>query len=335
MMPRMRPHPTTLPERAAVGPLSDALPERLNIADRFLDAHVREGRGDRPALLTDAGTLTYRDVQELSARWAHVLAEAGVHCEQRVLIALADGPDFVGALFGTLKLGAVVVMVNPALPAAEMRYFLEYSRARAVAMAGAALPALAEAARDLASPPALLVADEPAFAERLRRAPATGPTFDTHKDDAALWLFSGGTTGKPKAVVQTHGSFANTTALYGQGVIGYCESDVTLSVPKLYFGYATGSNLFFPFSVGAGVALFPEPATSEAVFARIRKFRPSVLVNVPAMILKMVTHPGATRADLGRLRVVTSAGEALPVELYERWRATFGVELLDGLGTAE
>jgi benzoate-CoA ligase family protein len=181
----------------------------------------------------------------------------------------------------------------------------------------------------------LLVADAPEVIERLARAPAGRPTFETHRDDAALWLFSGGTTGRPKAVVQTHGAFANTAALYGHGVIGYRESDVTLSVPKLYFGYATGSNLFFPFSAGASVALYPEPATADTVFARIRQFRPTVLVNVPAMIHKMASHPGATRQDLASLRVATSAGEALPVELFERWRAAFGVELLDGLGTAE
>jgi acyl-coenzyme A synthetase/AMP-(fatty) acid ligase len=123
--------------------------------------------------------------------------------------------------------------------------------------------------------------------------------------------------------------------LYGKGVIGYRESDVTLSVPKLYFGYATGSNLLFPFAVGASVALFPEPATADVLFARIRQFRPTVLINVPTMINKMVSHPAARAADLSSLRVCTSAGEALPVELYERWRDTFGVELLDGLGTAE
>jgi benzoate-CoA ligase family protein len=332
MMRRMRTHPTTLPERAAA---EARLPERLNIADRFLDARVREGRGERPALLTDAGTLTYRDVQALAERWGRLLAEAGVCCEQRVLIALPDGPDFVGVLFGTLKLGAVVVMVNPGMPAGDVRYFLEYSRARAVVVASACSAAFAEAARGLPTPTTLLVADDPALQARLAAAPAGLPTFDTHGDDAAMWLFSGGTTGRPKAVVQSHRSYANTTALYGQGVIGYRESDVTLSVPKLYFGYATGSNLFFPFSVGASVALYPEPATAESVFARIRRFRPTVLVNVPAMIHKMASHPGVTRADVASLRVVTSAGEALPVELFERWRETFGVELLDGLGTAE
>jgi benzoate-CoA ligase family protein len=160
-------------------------------------------------------------------------------------------------------------------------------------------------------------------------------TFPTHRDDPAIWLFSGGTTGRPKAVVQTHASFANTTDCYGRQVIGYGENDVTLSVPKLYFGYATGSNLFFPLSAGGSAALFPEPVTAEVLFRRIAQFRPTILINVPTMINKMVSHPEARRQDLSSLRLCTSAGEALPVELYHRWRDTFGVELLDGLGTAE
>jgi benzoate-CoA ligase family protein len=332
MMRRMGPDPTTLTAHDAV-PVD--LPERLNIADRFLDARIREGRGDRPALRTDAGTLTYRDVQALAEGWARLLADAGVTCEQRVVIALADGPDFVGVLFGTLKLGAVVVMVNPALAAAELRYLLEYSRARAVVTGSATAATFAAAARELPSACTLLVADEPETRARLAAAPRGLATFDTHRDDAALWLFSGGTTGRPKAVVQTHGSFANTTVLYGQRVLGMHADDVTLSVPKLYFGYATGSNLFFPFSVGASVALYPEPATADVLFARIRQYRPSVLINVPAMIHRMTSHPDAARQDLSSLRLATSAGEALPAELDARWRATFGVELLDGLGTAE
>jgi benzoate-CoA ligase family protein len=157
----------------------------------------------------------------------------------------------------------------------------------------------------------------------------------THRDDAAIWLFSGGTTGRPKAVVQTHLSFANTTELYAKGALGYRETDVTLSVPKLYFGYATGSNLFFPFSVGATSVLYPEHPTADVLFEKVRAHRPTILVNVPTMINQMVSHPSAPSQDLSCLRFATSAGEALPPELYRRWRETFGVELLDGLGTAE
>ncbi len=176
---------------------------------------------------------------------------------------------------------------------------------------------------------------EPATTRAVDGASPELETFRSHRDDAAIWLFSGGTTGKPKAVVQSHGSFANTTVCYGQKVLGLTERDITLAVPKLFFGYATGSNLFFPFSVGAAAALFPEKSTAETLFAKIRTFRPTVLVNVPTMVNQMVAHPDAGQQDMSSLRLATSAGEALPIELYERWKKTFGVELLDGLGTAE
>jgi benzoate-CoA ligase family protein len=157
----------------------------------------------------------------------------------------------------------------------------------------------------------------------------------THRDDPAIWLFSGGTTGRPKAVIQTHRSFAYTTECYGRGVMRYSEDDVTLSVPKLYFGYATGANLFFPFRAGGSSVLFAEPPTPEVIFDRVRRYRPTLLINVPTMIQRMVAHPDARAQDFSSLRACMSAGEALPEELDRRWRETFHVDLLDGLGTAE
>src|SRR5438552_16881902 len=106
--------------------------ERLNITEYFLDARVQEGLGKHPALLTEAGALTYADVQDLANRFGRILLDSGVEPEHRVLIALPDVPDFAGALFGTLKLGAVVVMANPGLPQAEIEALLEYTRASAL-----------------------------------------------------------------------------------------------------------------------------------------------------------------------------------------------------------
>ncbi len=310
-------------------------PERLNIADYFLTARVREGRGDRVAVRGDAGTLTFSEVDALANRFANLLAAEGVDPEHRVLIALPDGPEFVGALFGALKLGAVVVMANPALPASDLAHLLEYTRARAVVAHRDGAATLREAARGSRFAKAVLVVGEPDLERALSSTSDRRESFATHRDDPALWLFSGGTTGRPKAVVQTHRSFANTTECYAKQVIGYREDDVTLSVPKLYFGYATGSNRFFPVAAGGSTALFPEPVTAEALFERIRRFRPTVLINVPTMVNKMVSRPDARAQDLSCLRVCTSAGEALPVELHRRWMEVFGVELLDGLGTAE
>lgn len=310
-------------------------PLELNIADLFLDARIRENRGDRVALITDGARLTYREVQALANRFANILRAAGVQPEQRVLIALPDGPAYVGALFGILKIGAVVVMVNPELKPDAIEYFCNYTRATLALVHGDAAPAFRAAAARAPFLRRVVVVGDEAWEREFSDASPAAETFPSHRDDAAIWLFSGGTTGHPKAVVQTHASFANTAECYARQVIGYSEDDVTISVPKLFFGYATGSNLFFPFAAGASAVLFPERCTAECLVEHIARHRPTILITVPTMINHLVTHPDAARLDLASLRLATSAGEALPVELHARWDALFHIPLLDGLGTAE
>jgi benzoate-CoA ligase family protein len=315
-------------------------PEDLNLADWLVDARVREGRGERVALRLPGRELTYREVQRLAHRFANVLAGLGLRPEERVLLALPDGAEFVGALFGALAAGASVVMLNPELGAEAIAGLLDYLRPRLAVIDGRLAPVFADALGRARERAMLVTVGEaapgcPSFEELARTVAEGFATVRTHRDDSAVWLFSGGTTGRPKAVVQSHGSYAFTTVAYGQRTLGLSEGDVTLAVPKLFFGYALGSNLFFPFSVGASACLYPERATADSVFAALRRHRPTVLVNVPTMVLQMVSHPEAAAQDLSCLRFATSAGEALPVPLHQRWRATFGVELLDGLGTAE
>ena len=320
-------------------------PEQFNLAEYFLDARIQEGNGSKTAIVTDSQTLTYQRVFELSNRFANVLQRIGAEMEHRVILSLPDTPEYAGALFGILRMGAVVVMVNPQLKTEDISYFLDYTRARFAIVSDESFAAFAEAGARARHLKGLLTVGNiaaqnsavPVFSFEDLSANAS-PSFEnalTHRDDAAIWLFSGGTTGKPKAVVQTHLSFANTTECYAKRHLQYTGEDRTLSVPKLFFGYATGSNLFFPFSVGATTVLFPERCTADVLFEKIRKFRPTILINVPTMVNQMVNHSEASEQDLGSLRFATSAGEALPVELYDRWKKTFNVELLDGLGTAE
>ncbi|MDX1492654.1 MAG: benzoate-CoA ligase family protein [Longimicrobiales bacterium] len=310
-------------------------PHPFNIYDYFLGNRVAGGAGDRRALLTDQGSWSYAEVHQRSGRMASLLEESGVEPGDRVLIALHDGPDYVAALFGILRMGGVVVMVNPHLPVDQIRYFYDYTTPRAALVAHDVVDAFVDATASANHAPDVTEVGTEDFAQRLSSASPEVDVYPSGADDPAIFLFSGGTTGNPKAVVQTHRSFANTTELYGRGVLGLSPDDVTLSVPKLYFGYATGSNLFFPFSVGATVALFPERCTAETLFDKIEAFRPTLLVNVPTMVNHLVSHGTAGERDLSSLRLSTSAGEALPVELHRRWDETFGVPLLDGLGTAE
>ena len=305
-------------------------PESFNIADYFLRGRLDEGLGDRVALRLDDGTMTYAEVERASNRVGERLRDFGVRQEERVIVALPDGAAFVAALFGTLKLGAVVVMVNPELPVDNLSAIISYSRARVVVVDGVGRGSMAVAIEEADHTPLALEVDD-----WIHEGDAPLPTVQTHRDDPAIWLFSGGTTGRPKAVVQTHCSFANTTELYGKGTLGLTADDVTISVPKLFFGYATGSNLFFPFSVGGSAVLFAGRPTPEALFDRIARHRATVLINVPKIVKEMVDHPDAASADLSSLRFATSAGEALPPSLYDRWVQTFGIDLLDGLGTAE
>ena len=311
------------------------IPTRLNLAAHLLDARLVAGQGARAAIRTRSRTFSYADVARLSAQYAHLLAADDIRPEERVIVALPDGPDFAGALFGILRLGSVVVMVNPDAPPDLIQYFLEYSRATAAFVPADRADLFTRVSAGLPRRARLYTVGDVELAARRDTQPDAFVPFDSHRDDAAIWLFSGGTTGRPKGVVQTHRSFANTTALYGHGVLGVREDDVTISVPKLFFGYATGANLFFPFSAGASSVLFPERCTPATLFAEIARHRPTILINVPTMIQQMVSHPEASSQDLSCLRLATSAGEALPAELHERWIQTFGVELLDGLGTAE
>ncbi|HUF95132.1 MAG TPA: benzoate-CoA ligase family protein [Acidimicrobiia bacterium] len=301
-------------------------PENLNVDNWILRDHLRV-TSDRVALRLDDRNVTYAELDALASGFAAALQDMGVMKGDRVLIVLPDGVDYAAAVFGTFRLGAIVVMVNPDLSRDALVGILNQARATAalvdIGYREAFQEALAKAGPDtVVLDPAGIV-------------PGVFETVSTSPEDPAIWLFSGGTTGAPKAVAQAHRSLVNTTLLYGQGSLALVPDDITISVPKLYFGYATGSNLLFPLSVGASSVLFAEHSNPDALFDLIERYRPTVMVNVPSAINQMVSHPDAHKRDLSSLRLATSAGEALPETLYHRWRDQFEVELLDGLGTAE
>ena len=322
------------------------LPTRLNLAAHVLDARIAEGLGARLALLVDDRRVTYAALLDEANRVANVLAALGVGRGDRVLVALPDGVAFVAAFLGTLKVGATVTMANPELPAADYAAHLEYARAKilfvddalATRTAGerAAAPLLAATivvgARGAPPGPRAL-----SYEARVAEAAPTFANADTAADEPAIWIATSGSTGRPRAAVHSHRSFAFSIEAYAKGVLGLRADDVTLSVPRLYFGYATGMSLLFPLAVGATAVLFADRPTPERMFELTLRHRPTVLALVPTLIAKMLAPaPDAEvlRAFAGA-RLATSAGEALPAPLAARWREIFGVEIVEGLGSAE
>ena len=320
-------------------------PARLNLAQYLVDARIEEGQGQRVALLVGERQLTYADVQDQANRVANLLRALGVGMGQRVLIALPDGAEAVAAFLGTLKAGAVAALVNPELPAAEYAAYLGYTQAR-VLFADAALLARAEDA--IGGAPhlaATVVVGESCpvgrrlvpYAERVAAASLRFCNADTRADDEAVWFFSSGSTGQPQAAVHRHGDFPYNIERYAKRILEIGPADIVLSASKLYFGYATGMSLMFPFAVGARAVLFPDRATPQRLFALAARHRPTILGTVPTITAKMIDAAPAAPASnpFSAARVAVSAGEALPADLFARWKAAFGVEMLEGLGSVE
>ncbi|HKQ99817.1 MAG TPA: benzoate-CoA ligase family protein [Pyrinomonadaceae bacterium] len=315
-------------------------PERFNMADYFLYHNVEEGRENKTCLYYRDETYTYGETVKMSNRAGNALRASGLDLEDRVLIVLPDCPEFVWTWFGASRIGAVITMVNPLLPAEDYRYYLEYTRARVAVIHESLLKNFEEAAstaRYLRS--TLVVGSEcgpfQSFDKVVNSQPDECERADTHRDDIAIWLFTSGSTGHPKGAVHLHHDLPFNTEVFAKRTVGVRENDLTVSVPKLFFGYATGTNLLFPFAVGGATALFSERSTPEKLFEVIERYRPTVLTTVPTMINAMLNAEGGAGKDLSCLRFCYSAGEALPVELYTRWMETFGVEICDGIGSAE
>ena len=311
----------------------------LNLADAYLFKNLREGRGDKVALIVDdpkRGTsrYTYRQVAEESARVGHDLAASGLGMEDRVFIVLEDTLEWATAFFGALQLGCTVMFLNPRISAEELAFYLADSRAKGI-ITTAAIAEQLPAERPFLQ--TVLAVDDPTTIERLKTRPTSLDPAPTLEEDFAIWLYSSGSTGAPKAAVHRAYDFVYNTERYAKDVLKFTEEDVTVSVPKLFFGYATGTNLLFPFYFGATAVLFPDKPTPARLFEVIERHGATLLVNVPTMIAQMAGFWDAASAkpNTDALRVVTSAGEALPVDLYHRWKATVGAEILDGIGSAE
>ncbi len=313
-------------------------PDAFNMADYFVFANIEAGRASKTAILFEERAISYGEVAEKVSRVAAQLISDGLLPEQRVLVCMRDCPEFVYAWFGAIKAGAVVTQINPLLPASDYEYYLSYVKPQFAFIDEASAPAFREAATHSrhCSGGANIVEAGSGFDAWLAREPKPDALpWPTRKDDPAVWLFTSGSTGKSKGAVHTHAHFAFNTEVYSKSFIGMREDDVTISGPRLFFGYATGTNLMFPFAVGATTILFRKQPSAELLFEHIARHRPSVLTAVPTLINKMLEAPTSANADLSSLRFMWSAGEALPRQLHERWDKRFGVPMIDGIGSAE
>ena len=321
-------------------------PARFNFAQHLLECNAN--RTDKAAFVDDLGSLTYGALEDRVRRLATGLRSLGLRREERVLLLMQDCIDWPVAFLGAVYAGLVPVAVNTLLTADDYAYMLENSRAQAVLVSGTLLPVLTaamtrsehEVGKIIVSRPAAPLHPAEVDLEIFLQAhsPAIRPAA-TGADDPGFWLYSSGSTGRPKGTVHSHANPYWTAELYGKRVLQLQENDVCFSAAKLFFAYGLGNGLSFPMSVGATTILMPERPTPEATFKRwlggVADTKPTVFFGAPTGFAGMLASPQLPARSAVALRLVSSAGEALPAELGERFRAHFGVDIVDGIGSTE
>ena len=324
------------------------IPRDYNAAVDLVDRHLSEGRGDKVAIIDDAGSLTYAALAEQVNRAGNALLELGVRMEQRVMLILHDTARFPALFLGAIKIGAVPVPVNTLLTADDYDYLLRDSRAAVVVVSAALYDKVAPSLAghgggdpQIPGQPFLrhvVVDGAPvdgtvSLDALLAGAASTLDAAETTSDDVAFWLYTSGSTGRFKGAVHLHASLVQTAELYAAGVLGLREDDRVFSAAKLFFAYGLGNSLTFPLHAGATVILMAERPTVAAVRRRLEEQRPTVFCGVPTLFASLLADPELR--PTAALRVSTSAGEALPRDLGDRWRERMGTDILDGIGSTE
>ncbi len=311
---------------------------RFNVAVPFIDRHLDEGRGGKVAIRTGDESVTYGELAGNVNRAGNALLGLGLEPGARLVMMVKDSPAFFYLFWGAIKAGIVPVPVSTMLRAADYTFMLEDSGCAACAyspeFAAEVVPAL-----EAADPgPAHRLATEgegttlktlmAVASDRLEPAPATA-------EDDCFWLYSSGTTGRPKGAVHRQRDMVVTSEHYGVATLGLREDDVCFSAAKLFFAYGLGNAMSFPLWLGATTVLLPGPPSPDSTFEIIETHKPSVFFGVPTLYAAQLKALEAGPRDLASLRVCVSAGEALPAALYQRWKARVGVDILDGIGSTE
>lgn len=309
----------------------------FNVAVPFIDRHLDEGRADHIAIRTVDEDVTYGQLAEQVNRCGKLLQSMGLRAGDRVLMIVKDCPEFAYLFWGAIKAGVIPVPVNTLLRSLDYQYMIDDSGCSLVVYspeyASEVEPALTAAEHRPIT--MLTTGSDDALTSRLLTSSPDLTVADATADDVGFWLYSSGSTGRPKGAVHRHRDIVVTCIYYAEETLQMTASDVCFSAAKLFFAYGLGNGMTFPLWVGGSAILSDERPSPEMTFRLIDQFKPTLYFGVPTLYAAQLRELEATTQDMSSLRACVSAGEALPADLFRRWKQHTGLTILDGIGSTE
>jgi long-chain acyl-CoA synthetase len=330
---RRRPLMDTTP-MAALASADGRLVERsmtaMNLASNL--TRTASVHSDRIALRLDEASMTYRELDQASARVAGLLEDRGVKPGDRVAIVLPNLPAFAVIYYGILRVGGVIVPMNPLLKAREVAYHLGDSGAGLVfAWQGVADEVGIGAKKADAE---MIGVDQATLADLLATASPVHDVADRDDDDTAVILYTSGTTGQPKGAELTHTNLTRNVEVLCADLLQLTPDDVIFGGLPLFHSFGQTCTLNAAVASGAGLTLLPrfDPGQALQILAG---HHATVFAGVPTMYGALLAQPDKASYDVSALRVCVSGGSAMPVEVLRGFEEAFGCKVLEGYGLSE
>ncbi len=315
------------------------LPKKLNLVDYCIDRHVRAGRGDHTLIYYRDRVISYRETQAGINKLANALRELGIEKNDRVMLRSANCPEIFTSYFACWRLGAIPVLTHHLLRADEIAFRANDSEAKAMIVSSETFEDVKEArsrfqtVRDIIAFGGNVEGCLP-FEELLAGQPAEIETTETYRDDWLRIIYSSGTTGNPKGIINTIGDMVTLMESYCKYILDLRANDIIGGHPA--FAFAFGFSLvLFPGFMGSSVSLV-EKFDPKLMYETIQAHRISVLFCVPTAFRMMLGISEAQKIyDLNSLRTCQSAGEWLPGDTSREWKKRFGMSILDSVGSGD
>ncbi|MFT6907359.1 MAG: benzoate-CoA ligase [Oleiphilaceae bacterium] len=313
----------------------------FNATDDLLLPNILAGRGDKVAIIDLDGEHTYSELIARVNQFANVLEKKGIAGNERILLCLDDSIDFHTCFLGAIKAGVIPVPVNTLLTKDDYDFLLEDTRARILVVSEINLSSFSTNLLSHQWLTEVLISGKEMPADFVLLSDAIQGVGDVHQtastalEDPAFWLYTSGTTGRPKAAVHLQKSLSATAKHFGQGVLNIKEDDILYSAAKLFFAYGLGNSLTFPLAAGATVVLIDAWSKPESVINTLNETGTTIFFGVPTLFSNMLkSESSIDKADC-RIKFCVSAGESLPPVILEQWRNEVGIEIIDGIGSTE